>query len=188
VHAIVEEYYPIGTLHSFIQARHRTLQWSDVINIYSKLLSVVSYIHTLGYVHLDIKLKNILYENGVFKLIDYGFIRVPGLYGQIGTKYTMSPEQARKEAVDFSADIWSIGVILFCLTTGQYPYDHSNKEDPFPQKSLEPKDIADYVDVPEWFNKTVSSMLSVDASKRPTIDELMDVFVSRGCQGMDIRF
>ena len=187
VHAIVEEYYPIGTLHSFIQARHRRLQWYDVINIYSKLLSAVSYIHSLGYVHLDIKLKNILYENGIFKLIDYGFIRVPGLYGQIGTKYTMSPEQARKEAVDFSADIWSLGVILFYLATGQYPYNHSNKDDPLPQKTLEPKDIADYVDAPEWFYKTVSSMLSVDASHRPTIENLINTFVREEFQGIDIR-
>jgi len=178
-HAIVEEYYPYSTLFSYVKSRHHHLMWYEVTSILDKLLSVIYYIHSSGYVHLDIKLKNILYDNNNFKLLDYGFIRKPGIYGRLGTRQTMSPESSRREFIDFSADIWGIGIVMFYILTGQYPYDFSNTENTHPQQDIEPKKISDLVDLPDWFCKMITAMLAFKAEDRPSAADLCDQLAVR---------
>jgi len=172
---LVEEYCMVSTLRQFYNAKNKKLEWHNLIDIYSKLLAVINYINSMGYIYLDIKTQNILYDGNIFKLIDYGLIKVPGIYGRLGSRQTMSPEQARGSYVDFSADVWGIGSILFLLLTGKFPYDFVDSEK-YPQIDMQPKNIFDLVDIPKWLGNDLMSMLSSEAKNRPSTSELIISF------------
>ncbi|WP_165585417.1 serine/threonine-protein kinase [Roseococcus sp. SYP-B2431] len=101
--------------------------------IIGELLDALHYAHGRGIVHRDVKPANILLAIsaaeglGEVRLADFGVARVgeaqQTLVGQIvGTPTTMSPEQVRGEAVDQRSDLWSVGVILYQMLTGERPF------------------------------------------------------------------
>ncbi|MGB3861250.1 MAG: protein kinase, partial [Candidatus Aminicenantaceae bacterium] len=109
------------------------LELDEAIRIAIQTAEGLQEAHDKGVVHRDIKSANIMVvERNQAKIMDFGLARISGttLMTQegmmMGTVAYMSPEQARGEVVDHRTDIWSFGVVLYEMYSGQLPFkgDH----------------------------------------------------------------
>jgi len=124
---IAMEYLQGRDLKQLLASGHQ-FRPSEVARIAADVAVALSYAHSLGVVHRDIKPANIiLSDNGSAKITDFGIARLEAsnltVDGQfIGTPNFMSPEQITGKKVDGRSDIFSLGVVLFTLLTGQRPF------------------------------------------------------------------
>ena len=99
---------------------------AKAIDYVSQALTALSYAHQQGVIHRDIKPGNIMVTRaGSVKLMDFGIAKAASDHSLtttgnlIGSLYYMSPEQVRAEAVDGRADLYSLGIVLYQMATGQ---------------------------------------------------------------------
>ena len=154
------EYVSGEDLKSFIR-RSRQLVVGTAIFIAKQVCDGLAEAHRVGVVHRDLKPGNIMIDReGNAKIMDFGIARsisVKGITGagvMIGTPEYMSPEQVEGKEVDQRSDIYSLGIILYEMLTGQVPFEGDT---PFTigvkQKSEIPRD-------PEELNAQISQDLS----------------------------
>jgi serine/threonine protein kinase/dienelactone hydrolase len=101
----------------------------EAVSIATQVAAGLEKAHENGIVHRDIKPGNIVVTSGgVVKILDFGLAKLAGrpmmtrTGSTIGTAAYMSPEQAQGGEVDFRTDIWSLGVVLFEMLTGELPF------------------------------------------------------------------
>lgn len=124
---IVLEYVPGETLNRIL-ARERKLPLAKALKLAEELAEALAYAHAQGVVHRDIKPANILItEDGHAKIADFGIAKLnlahftlPGRV--LGTPAYMAPEQLSGEGCDGRSDLFSLGVILYVMTTGMSPF------------------------------------------------------------------
>jgi serine/threonine protein kinase len=128
---IVMEYCEGKTLRQIVEKE--TLSIKKVLDIAIQICEGLTIAHEKGIVHRDIKSDNImLTPRGQVKIMDFGLAKLKGATKltqsrtTLGTASYMSPEQAQREEVDHRSDIFSFGVVLYELLTGQLPFqgDH----------------------------------------------------------------
>lgn len=105
---------------------NKRLPEPEAYQIFSQVLSAVRYLHRQGICHRDLKMTNLLIdESNTVKLIDFGFADYANgvLNSYCGTPAYMAPElMDRREYRGKQVDIWALGVILFKMLTGDYPF------------------------------------------------------------------
>lgn len=133
IHFIVMELIDGKSLSQIIEEQGR-LDYKDAINIAQQIASALSLAHKNQIIHRDVKPHNILItSSGVAKLADFGIARAvskesieEGNEKIMGSVHYFSPEQARGAYVDERSDIYSLGIVLFEMLTGEVPFDGDN--------------------------------------------------------------
>ncbi len=128
------------------------LPLETILPIYDQICSALDHAHRNKIVHRDIKPANIMIlQNGLVKVTDFGIAKMMAMgmtqAGQIlGTPNYMSPEQVKGRQIDGRSDIFSLGVILYELVTGEKPFGGQNittviykimNENPIPPRELD---------------------------------------------------
>lgn len=122
-----------GTLGERLK-REGTLSLAEATDLIQQIAPALDATHAQGIVHRDLKPDNILYDGyGVPHVADFGIVKLAAGQGTItqgnmvGTPAYMSPEQVKGRAdLDGRSDIYSLGIILFHMLTGQRPYYGEN--------------------------------------------------------------
>jgi serine/threonine-protein kinase len=124
---IAMEYVQGNSLREYFNRKTQFAE-RDVVSIMVQLLDALAYSHEQGVVHRDIKPANlIVMTNGKLKIADFGIARIDSssltqIGAVMGTPGYMAPEQYAGEAIDWRADLFSAGVVLYQLLTGERPF------------------------------------------------------------------
>lgn len=155
INYIVMEHIDGITLKEYIQGQH-VLSWQDAVHFAVQILRALQHAHDRGIVHRDIKPQNImLLADGSLKVMDFGIARFARSGSRtitdkaIGSVHYISPEQAKGDETDAQADIYSTGVIMFEMLTGQLPFEAESAV------SVAIKQISDKPTLPSTLNPEI---------------------------------
>ena len=179
---IVMEYVQGGTLEECCNEKS-LLPVKRVVEIAFKCTRALDFAHRIGVTHRDIKPANILYvgddpARGEIKISDFGAAIVDHpdrtQVSGVGSPAYMSPQQVRELPLDHQTDIYSLGVVMYQLLTGQLPFQASNNyniiyqiinNEPVPPSSIRSQ-------IPEVLDKIVARAMCKDTKGRyPTWEE-----------------
>ncbi|MEL6347456.1 MAG: serine/threonine-protein kinase, partial [Myxococcota bacterium] len=114
--------------------RERPLTVQRVLRLIYQVCKALRYAHNQGVIHRDVKNANILIqqtEDGdeIVKVVDFGIVKLKeadaGITQEgviLGSPHFMSPEQVRGDFFDHRADIYAVGILLYCGVVGRYPF------------------------------------------------------------------
>lgn len=136
-HFIIMEYIEGENLAEYIETTTGPIPQRRTINLFLRILDAVNHAHINNIIHRDIKPSNfIITPNNNVKVLDFGIAKSidgksktltkTGL--KVGTTFYMSPQQVKGQVLDRRSDIYSLGVTLFQMVTGQPPYDEYSSE------------------------------------------------------------
>lgn len=173
---IVMEYVKGQTLKELIRKSGR-IRPARAVQMTMRILAAVDHAHRNHIVHRDIKPQNILVdENGVVKVADFGIARLTTSSSTLtqndgnvlGSVHYFSPEQANGLVADEKSDLYSVGVVLYEMVTGQVPFDGDSpisvalkhvREAPRSTRTLNPE-------ISRGLDEVILKALDKDSSRR----------------------
>ncbi|CBY10287.1 unnamed protein product [Oikopleura dioica] len=127
---LVLEYCNEMTLGDLIKSQPtKTLSERRSAEIFSQVISALNFLHSLGILHRDIKLGNILLKDGRAKVADFGLAIDTNKTKQIcicGTPNFLAPEVFQKRQHYATSDVWAAGCVLFCMLVGRPPFKYTS--------------------------------------------------------------
>lgn len=171
---ITMDYVEGQDLKALIKAKGR-LQLEEIVQIIKQVCLALEAAHTEGVVHRDLKPQNIMVDQqGKVYVMDFGIARSiePGGMTQtgmlVGTPEYMSPEQVRGEHVDSRSDIFTLGLILYELLTGDLPFKAATSQASMFKRTREPAQPAHEVDpnIPRFLSEVTRKCLETDPQRR----------------------
>jgi serine/threonine protein kinase len=193
-HALVSEFAKNGELFDMI-VKCKQLSEDVARNYFKQLIAGVSYMHANNVVHRDLKPENIVIDgNDTLKICDFGLSRfiendlytsrdklrdnIALMMSPVGTHHYRAPEIIKRNGYSgTSCDIWSCGVILYCMLCGRRPFYHKNQNNS--NENINNNILlGNYRDGIEYLSKDAADLISkifiVDPSRRYTIDDIMN--------------
>jgi eukaryotic-like serine/threonine-protein kinase len=151
---------------------------SNAIRVVIHLGAALQHIHEQGFVHLDVAPTNVIIAAGGRPvLFDFGTTRRlagPRPPEVIGTDPFIAPEECALGKVTPAADVFSLGVTLYEMLTGKFPFPEGTRKQRFPQLTHPPVPIRQHrPTVPAGFDQLVLSCIIREPTARPVLAELL---------------
>jgi len=191
---IIMEYVPGTDLKTIIRLKHK-LSVQEAVPLMIQACAGIGYAHRAGLVHCDVKPHNMLVTpDQRLKVTDFGIARalatiLPDEKSDVvwGSPLYFSPEQAAGLAPSPASDVYSLGVILYEMVTGQLPFQSTNGEElahmhrevtPVSPRTIDPE-------IPDALDQIIMKVLSKEPSGRyRTADQLGRVLATYSQQGI----
>ena len=175
---LVMEYVPGESLHSYLQRKTlKKLDENEARMIFTQVVDGLNYCHQQSISHRDLKLENIIVDKqNQVKIIDFGFSTLTEAGERMkifcGTPSYMAPEIVqRKEFLGAAADLWALGVLLYALLSGTFPFRGLTDKELYAKIA---KGIFSFPHcVPQAARNLIGSLLSVDPSRRPSCAQIL---------------
>ncbi|KAK9990072.1 hypothetical protein SO802_025057 [Lithocarpus litseifolius] len=124
---IVTEFMSRGSVYDFLHKHRGVFKLPSLLKVAIDVSKGMNYLHQNNIIHRDLKTANLLMdENEIVKVADFGVARVQTQSGvmtaETGTYRWMAPEVIEHKAYDHKADVFSFGIVLWELLTGELPY------------------------------------------------------------------
>lgn len=173
---VVLEYCDDGDVLSWIM-NNRIRGVDQARSIFYQIVQGVRYLHESGIAHGDLKPENVMINmDGTVKLTDFGYCHISRWAGndeKSGTLFYASPELLINGFFDtYKSDIWALGVLLFTMVTGQFPYPEGD------EKQTAKYIVKAKITYPVYMNYEakafIQKMLQKSPTSRPNIHELIE--------------
>ncbi len=195
---LIMEYVEGIALDEYIKKISGPIPQDELVKFFIQILQTVQYAHEKEIIHRDIKPSNfILTTDNQIKILDFGISKLltaPELNktkvgAKLGTLWYMSPEQVKGEPVDKRSDIYSLGVTLFQMVTGQSPFLNKSSEYEILQEIVNnplPDPQSVYVGAPRFISEVISKATQKDKNKRyQTCNEFIEDIVQKETLTLD---
>jgi serine/threonine protein kinase len=175
---LLMEFIEGQTLASMIdEARAHRLGVSDAMRVAIHLAAALQHVHARGFIHLDVKPANVMISgNGRPILFDFGSARGMDALrpGRVtGTDLYIAPEECALGEATPASDVFSFGVSLYEMLTGEVPFGKGTEADPFPQTSREAIPARRLrPSLPKELDALVLSCLAREPERRPDLHSL----------------
>src|SRR6266478_3543180 len=170
---MIMEYVEGTTLAAHLE--QEKISWGSALNYMDQVLAALSYAHKQNVIHRDIKPANMmLTPSGAIKLMDFGIARSNVDLGltvtgtTLGSLAYMSPEQVKCEPVDARSDLYSVGISLYEMVTGQRPFQSDSSFSIMQAHLQEPpkRPIEVKPDLPVGISEIIMMAMEKDPAKR----------------------
>jgi len=166
----------------------------EALFVFWQLVDSLSFLHSHGILHRDLKLENVLIASVqhdgplVFynvKITDFGLSKsvrdsLSGPHSLVGTRRYVAPEVLKREAYDFRVDLWSLGILMYILVAGRYPDDQPARV------KQEVLDLAiSRLEASADVRRMLAGLLQLDPGRRTSMDELR-VCAQAGLAGLKV--
>ncbi|POG74000.1 kinase-like domain-containing protein [Rhizophagus irregularis DAOM 181602=DAOM 197198] len=180
IYILVMDYAPEGDLHKYLQKNFREIKWKDKLNFLEIIINGLYNIHEENFIHRDFHSGNVLVNSSKdCKVGDLGLSRPANdnssdneIYGVIPY---IAPEIFKGSAFSKESDIYSLGMIMWELTTGCKPFANFEHDHSLIYKIIDGVRPEITKDTSECYADLMKSCWDPDPKKRPSINEIDDI-------------
>ena len=176
-HILIVMEFICADLLEYIRKRGKLSEKISKI-IFRQIAQGLKYMHKLNIVHRDIKLDNLLLDlSNTIKICDFGESKILNppdkiMLDHCGTPAYIAPEVFMKNGYrGFGCDIWSLGVTLYFMLTGEYPFKGRNLEEL--KNNIFSKNLDKIEFISEEANDLLEKMLTINPEERISLDEIL---------------
>ena len=180
LYLVLEYIKGISLLDVIKNEKNHYIEQSKAIKLFLQVVKGISYLQSKNINHRDIKLENTLVkEDDIIKIIDFGFAikSSKDSYQKLfcGTPSYMSPEIVNKEKyIAQYSDIWSLGVLLYAMLFGKFPFRAKDDETLFMLINKGEFDFPEYINVDEKIKIMIKKILNLEPKLRPSPEEIIN--------------